>query len=87
MAQKVYEGGWEAKTQQQLISRIQSKLLRWIKTKLCVIADREVQVLIYLKKMIFILMILISWTIIHEPTTAAIGIQLRLKENLKETFL
>ena len=26
LAQKVYEGGWEAKTQQELISRIQSHL-------------------------------------------------------------
>ena len=26
LAQKIYEGGWEAKTEQQLISRIESKM-------------------------------------------------------------
>ena len=29
LAQKVYEGGWEATTQQQLISRIQSQLKKF----------------------------------------------------------
>ena len=29
LAQKVYEGGWEAKTQQELISRIQSQLKKF----------------------------------------------------------
>ena len=29
LAQKVYEGGWEAKTQQELISRIQLKLKKF----------------------------------------------------------
>ena len=53
LAQKVYEGGWEAKTQQELISRIQSQLkkfdsnflqslMRDVKTKLSAIADRGV---------------------------------------------
>jgi hypothetical protein len=28
LAQKIYEGGWEAKTQQELISRIQSQMAR-----------------------------------------------------------
>jgi hypothetical protein len=44
----------DAKTQHLLISRIQSKLenflqslFRWVETKLRVIADREVLVLIY----------------------------------------
>ena len=53
LAQKVYEGGWEAKTQQELISRIQSQLKKFdsnflqslmggVKTKLRAIADRGV---------------------------------------------
>jgi hypothetical protein len=53
LAQKVYEGGWEAKTQQELISRIQSQLKKFdsnflqslmgvVKTKLHAIADRGV---------------------------------------------
>ena len=29
LAQKVYEGGWEATTQQELISRIQSQLKKF----------------------------------------------------------
>jgi hypothetical protein len=29
LAQKVYEGGWEAKTKQELISRIQSQLKKF----------------------------------------------------------
>jgi hypothetical protein len=54
LAQKIHEGGWEAKTQQELISRIQSQmrkfdsiflqnLMRRVKTKLRAIADRGVQ--------------------------------------------
>jgi hypothetical protein len=53
LAQKVYEGGWEAKTQQELINRIQSQLKNFdsnffqslmggVKTKLRAIADRGV---------------------------------------------
>ena len=51
LAQKVYEGGWEGETQQELISRIQSQLKKltqifyktsWVKTKLRVIADSGV---------------------------------------------
>ena len=53
LAQKVYEGGWEATTQQELISRIQSQLKKFdsnflqslmggVKTKLRAIADRGV---------------------------------------------
>ena len=55
LAQKVYEGGWEAKTQQELISRVQLKqqlkkfdsnflqsLMGGVKTKLRAIADRGV---------------------------------------------
>ena len=53
LAQKVYEGGWEATTQQELISRIQSQLKKidsnflqslmgGVKTKLRAIADRGV---------------------------------------------
>ena len=53
LAQKVDEGGWEAKTQQELISRIQSQLKKFdsnflqslmggVKTKLRAIADRGV---------------------------------------------
>jgi hypothetical protein len=53
LAQKVYEGGWEAKTQQELISRIQSQMKKFdsiflqslmvgVKTKLRAIADRGV---------------------------------------------
>ena len=53
LAQKVYEGGWEATTQQELISRIQSQLKKFdsnflqslmggVKTKLRAKADREV---------------------------------------------
>jgi hypothetical protein len=51
LAQKVYEGGWEAKTQQVLINRIQSQLknsnffqslMGGVKTKLRAIADRGV---------------------------------------------
>ena len=53
LAQKVYEGGWEATTKQELISRIQSQLKKidsnflqslmgGVKTKLGAIADREV---------------------------------------------
>jgi hypothetical protein len=53
LAQKIYEGGWEAKTQQELISRIQSQmkkfdsiflqtLMRRVKKKLRAIADRGV---------------------------------------------
>jgi hypothetical protein len=53
LAQKVYEGGWEAKTQQELISRIQSQMKKFhsiflqsliggLKTKLRAIADRGV---------------------------------------------
>ena len=52
-ARPVYEGGWEAKTQQELISRIQSQLKKFdsnflqslmggVKTKLRAIADRGV---------------------------------------------
>jgi hypothetical protein len=29
LAQKIYEGGWEAKTQQELISRIQSQMKKF----------------------------------------------------------
>jgi hypothetical protein len=53
LAQKVYEGGWEAKTQQELISQIQSQLKKFdsiflqslmvgVKSKLRAIADRGV---------------------------------------------
>jgi hypothetical protein len=53
LTQKVYEGGWEAKTQQELISRIQSQLKKFDsnflkslmggeKNKLHAIADRGV---------------------------------------------
>jgi hypothetical protein len=53
LAQKVFEGGWEATTQQELISRIQSQLKKFasnflqslmggLKTKLHTIVDREV---------------------------------------------
>ena len=53
LAQKVYEWGWEATTQQELISRIQSQLKKFdsiflqslmggVKTKLRAIADRGV---------------------------------------------
>ena len=53
LAQKVYEGGWEAKTQQEFISHMQSQLKKFdsnflqslmggVKTKLCAIADRGV---------------------------------------------
>jgi hypothetical protein len=53
LAQKVYEGGWEANTQQELISRIQSQLKKFysnffqslmggVKTKLRTKAGREV---------------------------------------------
>ena len=63
LAQKVYEGGWEAKTQQELISRIQSQLKKFdsnflqslmgvVKTKLRTIADRGV--LASYKKFIYI---------------------------------
>ena len=31
LAQKVYEGGWEAKTEEQLIRRIQSKIKEFVK--------------------------------------------------------
>ena len=31
LAQKVYEGGWEAKTEQQLIHRIKSKMRKFDK--------------------------------------------------------
>ena len=55
LEQKVYEGGWEAKTQQDLISRIQSQLKKFdsnflqsliggVKIKLRAIADRGVLV-------------------------------------------
>ena len=53
LAQKVYEEGWEAKTQQELISQIQSQLKKFdsnflqslmggVKIKLRAIADRGV---------------------------------------------
>ena len=53
LAQKIYEGGWNAKTQQELISRIQSQLKNFdsiflqsrmggVRTKLRAIADRGV---------------------------------------------
>ena len=53
LAQKVYEGGWEATTQQELISRIQSQLKKFdsnflqslmggVKTKLRALVDRGV---------------------------------------------
>ena len=53
LAQKVYEGGWKATTQQELISRIQSQLKNFdssflqslmggVMTKLGAIADRGV---------------------------------------------
>ena len=53
LAQKVYEGGWEAKTHQELISRIQSQLKKFdsnflkslmggVKAKLRATADRGV---------------------------------------------
>jgi hypothetical protein len=53
LAQEIYEGGWKATTQQELISRIQSQLKNFdsnflqslmggVKTKLRAIADRGV---------------------------------------------
>ena len=53
LAQKVYEGGWQAKTQNKFICRIQSQLKKidlkflqnfmgGVKTKLCAIADSGV---------------------------------------------
>ena len=53
LAQKVYEGGWEAKTEQQLILRIKSKmkefdknfvesLLEGVKAKVKSIGDNDV---------------------------------------------
>ena len=50
LAQKVYEGGWEAKTQQELIqsqlkkfySNFLQSLVEGVKTKLRAIADRGV---------------------------------------------
>ena len=53
LTQEISEGGWEAKTQQELISRIQSplknfdsnflqNLMRRVKTKLRTIAERGV---------------------------------------------
>ena len=53
LAQKIYEGGWKVKTQQELISRIKPQLKKFdsnflqnlmggVKTKLRAIADRGV---------------------------------------------
>jgi hypothetical protein len=53
LAQEIYEGGWKATTQQEMISRIKSQLKNFdsnflqslmvsAKTKLCAIADRGV---------------------------------------------
>jgi hypothetical protein len=68
LEQKVYEGGWEAKTQKELISRIQSQLKKFdsnflqslmggVKTKLSAIAERGV-LATYKKWILFIRYIL-----------------------------